>query len=127
MRGMGLLLAARGDLDGALTTLDDAMRRCARQRDTHRWLRGYVLDAMCAIGTVTEHPSAGAWVADLAAFSGHAGMREFMVHAYLSQRDLGDEDALEAARTLAVEVENPSLDAMLDDGGSRLDALLGAN
>ncbi len=127
MRGMGLLLAARGDLDGALTTLDDAMRRCARQRDTHRWLRGYVLDAMCAIGTVTEHPSAGAWVADLAAFSGHAGMREFMVHAYLSQRDLGDEDALEAARTLAVEVENPSLHAMLDDGGSRLDALLGAN
>ena len=127
MRGMGLLLAARGDLDGALTTLDDAMRRCARQRDTHRWLRGYVLDAMCAIGTVTEHPSADAWVADLAAFAGHAGMREFMVHAYLSQRDLGDEDALEAARTLAVEVENPSLHAMLDDGGSRLDALLGAN
>ncbi len=127
MRGMGLLLAARGDLDGALTTLDDAMGRCARQRDTHRWLRGYVLDAMCAIGTVTEHPSAEAWVADLAAFAGHAGMREFMVHAYLSQRDLGDEDALEAARTLAVEVENPSLHALLDDGGSRLDALLGAN
>jgi len=127
VRGMGLLLAARGDLDGALATLEDAMHRCARQRDTHRWLRGYVLDAMCAIGTVTQHPAVDAWVTDLAAFAGHAGMREFMVHAYLSRRDLGDPDALEAARTLAVEVENPSLSAMLDGGGSRLGALLGAN
>jgi hypothetical protein len=50
-----------------------------------------------------------------------------MVHAYLSQRDLGDGDALEAARTLAVEVENPSLDAMLNGDRSRLDALLGAS
>jgi len=127
VRGMGLLLAARGDLDGALATLEDAMHRCARQRDTHRWLRGYVLDAMCAIGTVTEHPSADAWVTDLAAFAGHAGMHEFMVHAYLSQRDLGDPDALEAARTLAVEVENPSLHVMLESGGSRLGALLGSS
>jgi len=127
VRGMGLLLAARGDLDGALATLEDAMHRCARQRDTHRWLRGYVLDAMCAIGTVTLHPAVDAWVTDLAAFAGHAGMREFMVHAYLSRRDLGDPDALEAARTLAVEVENPSLSAMLDGGGSRLGALLGAS
>jgi len=127
VRGMGLLLAARGDLDGALVTLEDAMHRCARQRDTHRWLRGYVLDAMCAIGTVTQHPAVDAWVTDLAAFAGHAGMREFMVHAYLSRRDLGDPDALEAARTLAVEVENPSLSAMLDGGGSRLGALLGAS
>ena len=127
VRGMGLLLAARGDLDGALATLEDAMHRCARQRDTHRWLRGYVLDAMCAIGTVTQHPAVDAWVTDLAAFAGHAGMREFMVHAYLSRRDLGDPDALEAARTLAVEVENPSLSAMLDGGGSRLGALLGAS
>jgi DNA-binding SARP family transcriptional activator len=127
VRGLGLLLAARGDLDGALATLEDAMHRCARQRDTHRWLRGYVLDAMCAIGTVTEHPAAEAWVTDLAAFAGHAGMREFMVHAYLSRRDLGDPDALEAARTLAVEVENPSLHARLDGGGSRLGALLGAS
>jgi DNA-binding SARP family transcriptional activator len=125
-RGMGLLLAARGDLDGALATLTDALRRCERQRDTHRWIRGYVLDAMCVIATSTGDPSAETLVADLASFAGHAGMREFMVHAYLSRRDLGDDDALEAARTLAVEVENPSLHAMLDaGGGSRLDSLLG--
>jgi tetratricopeptide (TPR) repeat protein len=124
-RGMGVLLAASGDLDGALVTLDEALQRCMRQRDTHRWIRGYVLDAMCAIATTTSHPAAEGWITDLSSFAGHAGMRELMVRAYLSRRDLGDGDALEAARTLAVEVENPSLHAMIDGDGSRLDALLG--
>jgi hypothetical protein len=79
---MGLLRAARGDLDGAIISLEAAL---------------------------------------------HRAMRELMVHAYLTQRDLGDPDALEAARTLAVEVENPRLPAMLEPGApSRLEALVGA-
>ena len=41
------------------------------------------------------------------------------MRAYLYQRDLGDPDALEAARALAVEVQNPHLHGMLEAGAAR--------
>ena len=37
------------------------------------------------------------------------GMRELAVRAYLLRADLGDGSALESARILAAEVENPAL------------------
>src|SRR5436190_873671 len=43
VRGLGLLEAASGDLAGAVKTIGDAVTRCARQRDTHLWLRAYVM------------------------------------------------------------------------------------
>jgi hypothetical protein len=53
-------------------------------------------------------------------------MRELSVRAYLHRRDLGDASALDAARVLAIGVENPHLHAMLDqEAGSLLDDLLG--
>ena len=47
-------------------------------------------------------------------------MRELSVHAYLYQRDLSDEAAIDAARTLAVGIENPHLHALLDPAGPPL-------
>jgi hypothetical protein len=106
--------------------MDDALTRCLRQSDTHRWIRGYVMEARCALGVAAGHPLVGAWVAELASFAGHTGMREFAVRAYLYQRDLGDPDALEAARALAVEVQNPHLHELLDaDEMPRLEQLIG--
>ncbi len=53
-------------------------------------------------------------------------MRELSVHAYLYRRDLGDPSAIDAARVLAVGIENPHLDELIDpDGPSLLDDLLG--
>ena len=112
--GIGLLDAARGDLDGAIARLEDALARCLRQRDTHTWIRAYVLDALCATATAAKDPRADGWVAELGALAGRCGMREFQVHAYLYRADLGDLDALEAARALAGGVENPHLQGMLD-------------
>ena len=66
VRGLGLLRAARGDLDGSIELMEDALIRCARQRDTHLWLRAYVLDALCAVAVTASHPTAAAWVTDLA-------------------------------------------------------------
>jgi hypothetical protein len=126
VRGFGLLKAARGDLPGAVTTLDDAMMRCARQRDTHLWVRAYVLDALCAVAVAGRDPTAERWLTDLASLTGRSGMREFSVRAYLHRRDLGDASAAEAAGVLSVGVENQHLLQLVDAGGpSLLDDLLG--
>jgi len=120
------LQAARGDLDAGIASMDDALTRCLRQADTHRWIRGYVMEARCALGVAADHPLVGTWVAELASFAGHTGMREFAVRAYLYQRDLGDPDALEAARALAVEVQNPHLHELLGAAEMpRLEQLIG--
>jgi DNA-binding SARP family transcriptional activator len=126
VRGLGLLRAARGDLDGSIEMMEDALIRCARQRDTHLWLRAYVLDALCAVAIAADHPTAAAWVTDLASLAGRSGMRELSVHAYLYRRDLGDPSAEDAARVLAVGIENPHLHELMDAGGPPLlDDLLG--
>jgi hypothetical protein len=123
---MGLLQAARGDLDEGIASMDDALTRCLRQSDTHQWIRGYVMEARCALGVASGHPLVGPWVAELESFAGHTGMREFAVRAYLYKRDLGDPDALEAARALAVEVQNPHLHELLEaDEMPRLEQLIG--
>jgi DNA-binding SARP family transcriptional activator len=126
VRGLGLLRAARGDLDGSIELMEDALIRCARQRDTHLWLRAYVLDALCAVASAANHPTAGAWVTDLASLAGRSGMRELSVRAYLYRRDLGDPSAVDAARVLAVGIENPHLHELMGpDGPPLLDDLLG--
>jgi hypothetical protein len=43
-------------------------------------------------------------------------MREFSVHAYRYRWEMGEADALDAARTLALEVENDHLQGLLDEG-----------
>jgi tetratricopeptide (TPR) repeat protein len=127
VRGIGLLDASRGDLDGAIARLEDALARCLRQRDTHTWIRAYVLDALCATSTAAKDARADGWVTELGALAGRCGMREFQVHAYLYRADLGDLDALEAARALAGGVENPLLQGVLDAAGPpMLEVLLGA-
>jgi DNA-binding SARP family transcriptional activator len=120
VRGLGLLDAASGDLASAVTTMGDALTRCARQRDTHLWLRAYVIDALCAVAVTAEHPTAARWVTDLASISGRSGMRELSVRAYLYRRDLGDESAIEAARVLSVGVENPHLLELIEAGSPPL-------
>ncbi len=126
VRGFGLLRAARGDLEGAVGVMEDALTHCARQRDTHLWLRAYVLDSLCAVALAARHPTAGRWVTDLASLAGRSGMREFSVHAYLYRRDLGDASAVDAVRVLAVGIENPHLLGLIEaNGPPLLDDLLG--
>ena len=115
VRGLGLLTAAGGDLAGAIELMEDALNRCLRQRDTHRWIRAYVMDALCAAAVAAQHPRAAAWVTDLGSLAGRSGMREFSVHAYRYRWEMGETDALDAARTLALEVENDHLQRLLDE------------
>jgi DNA-binding SARP family transcriptional activator len=126
VRGFGLLRATRGDLLGAIETMDEALASCAGARRVHLWLRAYVLDALCAIAVELRHPTAEGWVTDLGSLASRSGMREFAVRSYIYRRDLGDETAADAARVLAMGVENPHLVELIDpDGPSLLDDLLG--
>jgi DNA-binding SARP family transcriptional activator len=126
VRGFGLLRAARGDLDGAVELMDQALTHCARQRDTHLWLRAYVIDALCATAVAAGHPASARWVTDLASLAGRSGMHELSVRAYLYRRDLGDPSAIDAARVLSLSVENPHLHALVEpDGPPMLDVMLG--
>jgi DNA-binding SARP family transcriptional activator len=127
VRGLGLLRAASGDLLGAVELMSDALSRCARQRDTHLWVRAYTLDALCATAVAARHPTASGWVTDLGALTARSGMREFAVRAYLYRRELGDPTAADAARVLASGVENPHLFALVEeDAVSLLADLLGS-
>ena len=120
-RGLGLLAAARGDLDGRSRYLDDALRRCARERDTHRWIRAYVARRALRGRDRGRRPAGRVpGRRDLAAFAGSGGMAEFSVRAYLYRAELGEPGARDAARALIVGVENPRLAAALDAGASPL-------
>jgi DNA-binding SARP family transcriptional activator len=126
VRGLGLLRAAEGDLRASVAMMEDALARCLRRRDTHRWIRAYVIDALCAVATAAAHPRAAAWVTDLSSLAGRCGMREFSVHAYLFHHEMGDTDALDAARALALDVENPHLDRLIEpESRPLLEHLLG--
>jgi DNA-binding SARP family transcriptional activator len=126
VRGLGLLRAANGDATGAVELMGHALDRCARQRDTHIWVRAYVVDALCAGAVAAGHANAARWVTDLASLAARTGMREFSVRAYLYRYELGDASALDAARVLSAGVENPHLRGLLDaPARSLLDDLLG--
>ena len=126
VRGLGLLTAAGGDPARAIELMEDALTRCLRQRDTHRWIRAYVMDALCAVATAAQHPRAAAWITDLGSLAGRSGMREFSVNAYRYRWEAGETDALDAARTMSMEVENDHLHHLLDEGRTpALNDLLG--
>lgn len=112
-RGLGLVRAAKGDVDSGVQTLLDAKRRASRLPDGYVWTQAYVLDALATIGVDADLPQSRAWIAELAAVAGYSGMAELNVRAALHQWRLGDPAALDAARSLAEPIDNPALTALL--------------
>jgi DNA-binding SARP family transcriptional activator len=113
LRGLGLVAAARGDVAGALERLADAPRLCRRLPDTYLWIEAYGLDALCAVAV--EHRVEGAlrWIDELDAVTAQRGIRELLVHATAYRARLGEPGALDAARALAAQIDNPVLDDRL--------------
>ena len=108
-RGLGLVAAARGDLPRAFEMLDEAPRRCRRLPDTYLWVEAYCLEALCAVGVTHGAASTGQWIDELDTIASRNGMRELLVRATSHRARLGEPGALEAARSLAAEVDNPAL------------------
>ncbi len=110
LRGLGLVAAERGDVPRALELLAEAPKRCRRLPDTYLWIEAYALDALCAVAV--EHRAEGAlrWIDELEEMTARRGMRELLLRATIYRARLGEPGAIEAARSLAAQIENPALD-----------------
>jgi DNA-binding SARP family transcriptional activator len=109
LRGQGLVAAARGDSDAALRLLREATRSSRRLPDTHAWVDGYCLEALCEFAVEQSLPEAAAWVDELEELASRSGMRELALRAMLHRARLGQAGARASARMLLARVDNPAL------------------
>ena len=122
LRGLGLVAAARGDIPRALDLLVDAPKHCRRLPDTYLWIEVYGLDALCAVAVEHRAEAAGRWLDELEAISARRGIRELLLRAMVYRARLGEPGALEAARSLAPQIDNPALDELFGLEELSLDA-----
>ena len=113
LRGLGLVANARGDAARALDLLVDAPKLCRRLPDTYLWIEAYGLDALCAVAVEHGAEAAPRWIDELEAITARRGIVELLLHATVYRSRLGEPGALEAARSLATQIDNPSLDELL--------------
>jgi tetratricopeptide (TPR) repeat protein len=116
-RGLGRVAAARGDVPRALELLADAPRLCRRLPDTYLWIEAYGLDALCALAVEQGAESAPRWIDELEGITARRGLHELLLHATVYRARLGERGALEAAESLAAQIDNPALDGILASSG----------
>jgi DNA-binding SARP family transcriptional activator len=116
LRGQGLLAAARGEDGLALDLLTAAPAACRRAFDTHDWVEGYCLDALCQFAVAGELVEAASWVQELEDFAARRGLRELVARASLHRARLGQPGAAELAVVLVDDLDNPRLNALLPAG-----------
>ena len=109
IRGLGLTAAARGDSDRALELLAEAPKLCRRLPDTYLWIEAYGLDALCSVAVEHRPPATSQWIDELESVAARRGIRELVLHAALYRARLGEPGALDAARALAAQIDNPAL------------------
>ena len=113
LRHAALAAAARGDVPRALELLVDAPRLCRRLPDTYLWIEAYALDALCAVAVEHRAEATTQWIDELEAITSRRGIRELLLRATVYRARLGDPGALEAARVLAPQIDNPALAELL--------------
>ena len=113
LRGLGLVAAARGDISRALELLIDAPKLCRRLPDTYLWIEAYGLDALCAVAVEHRAKATAQWIDELEAIAAHRGIRELLLRASVYRARLGEPGALDAARSLAAQIDNPAIGKLL--------------
>jgi hypothetical protein len=112
-RGLGLIAAARGDISRALEFLVEAPKLCRRLPDTYLWIEAYSLDALCHVAVENGSEAAPHWIDDLQAVAGRRGIKELVLRAMIYRARLGEPGALEAAQSMATQIDNPALDELV--------------
>lgn len=113
-RGLGLVAAAEGDIEGAVTHLADAPRRCRRLPDSYRWVEAYAMAAHAEVAVGAGLDGAQSQVSDLEEIASRYGMRELVASAAVLRGRLGNPGAFESAVIMAAQVDNPALARRLD-------------
>jgi DNA-binding SARP family transcriptional activator len=113
-RGLGLVAAERGDVTRALELLVDAPTFCRRLPDTYLWIEAYGLDALCSLALEHGAEGGGRWIGELEATAARHGMRELLARATIYRARLGEPGALDAARSLTAQIDNPVLGELLE-------------
>ena len=120
LRGLGRAAAARGDLARALEFLVDAPKLCRRLPDTYLWIEAYGLDALCAVAVEHRAGAAGRWIDELEEITARRGVRELLLRATLYRARLGEPGAIDVARSLAAQIDNPALDGLFESAESNV-------
>src|SRR5215208_1934713 len=114
-RAHGLFHRAGGDLELACDWFAEARRRSSRVSDRYVWVYAHSLDAAAGVAIELGDPEARRLVSELTELAARSGMRELVVRARIHAGRLGDPGALEAARMLAAEIDNPALADLLQE------------
>ncbi|HEX2241128.1 MAG TPA: tetratricopeptide repeat protein [Actinomycetota bacterium] len=114
-RGLGMIAAAHGNLDEAKNRLMDARMRLVARPD-YMWIEAWALEGLCDIGSAHGLTDTGRWLNDLESLAGRTGMRELLARTYLYRSRLGDHSALEVARAVASDIDNPHLTELVETG-----------
>jgi hypothetical protein len=77
--------------------------------DRYVWVYAHSLDAAAGVAIELGDPEARDLVAELTELAARSGMRELVVRGRLHASRLGEPGALEAARMLAADIDNPAL------------------
>jgi DNA-binding SARP family transcriptional activator len=88
-RGLGLVAAANGAVEPAMTWFDDAYGRCDRGTATYQWVRCNALDSLCALAVANAMPAASAWLDTFEEQAGRFGMRAFLERSVEHRQRLG--------------------------------------
>jgi hypothetical protein len=112
-RVIGLVHVAGGDARAARAWFAQARSRATRVADPYEWVHGHVLDASASLAIDADDIETEEIVRALSALADRTGMRELAVRAHLHEARLGVLGALDAARLLGSEIDNPALAELL--------------
>ncbi len=113
--GLGRLALAEGNREAAIERLEDARMRLVLRPD-YLFLEAQALDSLCSVAVLVGHPLTTKWINDLESISGRTGMRELLARSYLHRSRAGDASALDTARLVAADIDNPALTELLNEG-----------
>ena len=121
-QGLGRIACQEGRVPAGLRLLEEARRRAGSFPDAYVWVEAYALAELASAAVDAGHRRAREWVEDLSSLTARTGMRELATRAYVLRAHLGDRGSLDSAAILVAEVENPALQARIQDLGAAVAA-----
>jgi DNA-binding SARP family transcriptional activator len=114
-RNLALLNRVQGQAESTRAWMDEAHARCTRLPDRYVWMQGHVLDSAIQIG-LEDGPDERTLRLNraLGALAARTEMRELVVRSLIHAARAGETGALDSARMLARNIDNPALAPLLD-------------